>query len=131
MAKNTPLLVVAALFFSLSLYLLFSAPDESLESPSTEPASASSSAHPCPYADILGLDEHSVNPHGAGGHLPPMTNVQSHVDQRQFEPTAVQSEAPTAPAATPDPVDAHYVSRSDFDRMPPVPPSEIELKQEL
>lgn len=57
--SRLPLVLVALAFFGLSAFLLLSAPDdEYAEGPS------SSSAHPCPYADALGLDADTPNPHG-------------------------------------------------------------------
>lgn len=68
MARNTPLILVALVFFSIALYLLFSAPDDDVPT-----IVSPQGLHPCPYAEVLGLDEHSVNPHAAGGALPPIT----------------------------------------------------------
>jgi len=62
MGKNaTALLVVAGLFFSLAAFLLLSSPSE--EAVIMHARQQAASAHPCPYADVLGLDENSVNPH--------------------------------------------------------------------
>jgi hypothetical protein len=78
MARNTPLIIVALVFFSLAAYLLFSAPDD----PNAPTIESPQGLHPCPYAEILGLDENSVNPHTAGGALPPISGVRpaAHVD---------------------------------------------------
>jgi len=61
--SRAPLVLVAVLFFALAAFMLLSAPDEDMISDELADA-ATRSAHPCPYADVLGLDENSVNPHG-------------------------------------------------------------------
>lgn len=119
MTKRVLLLGVSALFFVSAVWLLVSAPSDS---------EAQVRSHPCPLADALGLDEHSHNPHDAdGGHLPPL----SAALRARLDPTSVtrpvRAEPPSPSAADPDATT--YVGRSDFDTMPPVPPSHF--KQEL
>lgn len=68
MGKNvTALLMLAGVCFSLASYLLLTAPSEEAETAHAHQqaatATATPGAHPCPYADVLGLDENSVNPH--------------------------------------------------------------------
>lgn len=160
MAKNLPLLLVAATFFSLAAYLLLSAPDESLLDAFA--GGTKNGRHPCPYADVLGLDENSPNPHGAGGPggLPPVMQpthsnpAHAHLPhEQQFDVSAEaarqQAEAAAKAAATKlhsgsssdsgaaasaaegGESDAAYVGRSDFDMSPPVPPQHEQEHAEL
>lgn len=97
MARNTPLLIVALVFFSLTLYLLLSAPDEDLAASgaaSSDSIESPQGMHPCPYADILGLDENSVNPHGADGKLPPLPGATPVVDASKLAAARDVKEAP-------------------------------------
>jgi hypothetical protein len=59
MARSKLPLLIALTFFALAGYMLLTAPDDEFN----ETLDLTKEKHPCPYADILGLDENSVNPH--------------------------------------------------------------------
>lgn len=57
--KNAGLLLVSLCFFALMFYLMITAPTQQKTS------AVDSHAHPCPYADVLGLEKINSmpNPH--------------------------------------------------------------------
>ena len=101
-------LVVAGLFFALALYMLLTAPSDEFDDDPWGGAagglggskvSTSQQQHPCPYADILGLDENSINPHEAGGSMPPLPGMASYTGI-SAQPRPAATAVPTNPAAT-------------------------------
>jgi len=108
-------LLLALISLSLALYLLLSAPDEE-----DEPVTVHR-IHPCPYADVLGLDENSPNPHIDGGFgmtfsMPP-SSIPKHTATGAATGTGVGTGAGAASDASspPSPSASTDAPESDID----------------